>query len=263
MRGEEATPRRILAAAGALFATRGYRATSMNAIAERVGITKAALYYHFSAKDDLLHRLTEPLLEELERALEQAEARGDPEKVRWSAIEGYVDACLRHREALLLLVRDTTLLAQAPVGERFKAVVALAHDLVRGPDRRLEQRVRAAQAVAALGDPVVFFPDAPVTVLRELILGGAHALLDDCRGTGFPGGGDGFEDAAGRTGSPAVGTRGRSRGREGGRPPALSDEQSATARRLYGEGQAVGEIAERFGVSRATVYRVLRTSFER
>ncbi|GAA3474625.1 TetR family transcriptional regulator [Nonomuraea roseola] len=260
MRDEEATPQRILAAAGALFATRGYRATSMNAIAEQVGITKAALYYHFSAKDDLLHRLTEPLLEELEGALEQAETHDDPEQVRWSAIEGYVDVCLRHREALLLLVRDMTLLVQAPVGERFKAAIALANDLVCGPDRRLEQRVRAAQTVASLGDPVVLFPDAPVAVLRELILGGAHALLDD-RGGGSPSGGDGLEEAAGRTGSPAGGTRGRSRGREGGRPPALSDEQSATVRQLYGEGHAVDEIAERFNVSRATVYRVLKNQF--
>ncbi|WP_312896796.1 helix-turn-helix domain-containing protein [Nonomuraea endophytica] len=31
------------------FAARGYRATSMQAIADQVGITKAALYYHFTS----------------------------------------------------------------------------------------------------------------------------------------------------------------------------------------------------------------------
>src|SRR5688572_20092169 len=113
------TRERILAAAAALFAERGYRATSMQEIAQRVGITKAALYYHFAAKENLLHELTLPLLDELEQVLSEAETAGDPEAVRWRAIEGYVDVHLRHRDTLLMLVRDMTLLVQAPVADRF------------------------------------------------------------------------------------------------------------------------------------------------
>jgi hypothetical protein len=54
------TSERILEAARVLFAARGYRATSMQAIADEVGITKAALYYHFESKDEILHQLTVP-----------------------------------------------------------------------------------------------------------------------------------------------------------------------------------------------------------
>lgn len=46
----------------------------------------------------------------------------------------------------------------------------------------------------------------------------------------------------------------RSRGRRGGRPPRLGPDDSAEARRLYGEGRSVTEIAERFGVPRTTLY---------
>ncbi|WP_327588691.1 TetR family transcriptional regulator [Nonomuraea sp. NBC_00507] len=243
----ETTPRRILAAARAQFAARGYRATSMQAIAERVGITKAALYYHFAAKDEILHRLTLPLLDELEEVLGEAESHGDPETVRWRAIEGYVDVHLRHRETLSMLVRDMSLLVEAPLEGRFRAAIALANDLVSGPGGDLGQRVRASQVVAGLADPVVLFRDVPADRLRHLILDGARALL----------GAPPAQDADGRVAG--LPTRGRPRGRGGGRPAALSEEQTAQARRMYDSGQAVEEIAAAFGVSRATIYRSLRT----
>ncbi|MEW2355074.1 TetR family transcriptional regulator [Spirillospora sp. NPDC029432] len=227
------TPQRILDAASALFAQRGYRATSMQAIADEVGITKAALYYHFGSKDELLRDLTLPLLDELEAVLGEAERHDDPETVRRRAIEGYVDVSLRHRQTLVMLVRDMTLLVQAPVAERFKAVLLLANDLVCGPDRRLERRVRAAQVVAGLGDPIVAFHDVPAHRLRRLILDGAWTLLnappEPPRTTG------------------------------GGRPPALTEAQAEEARALHAAGRTPAELAARFAVSRATVYRILKT----
>ncbi|MGK5551426.1 TetR family transcriptional regulator [Actinomadura kijaniata] len=229
------TPRRILDAAGELFAEHGYRATSMQAIAQKVGITKAALYYHFASKDEILRNLTLPVLDELEAVLAEAERHGDPETVRRKAIEGYVDVSLRHRHTLVMLVRDMTLLVQAPVAERFKAILLLANDLVCGPDRRLEQRVRAAQVVAGLGDPIVAFPHVPARTLRRLILEGAWALLDS---------------------SPPPP---RSRGRGGGRPAVLSEAQIEQVRALHASGHTAEDLAARFGVSRATVYRVLKT----
>jgi len=52
---------RILAIAAELFAERGYAGTSIRDIAERLGVTKAAVYYHFPAKDRILDALVEPL----------------------------------------------------------------------------------------------------------------------------------------------------------------------------------------------------------
>lgn len=45
---------RIVADASALFATRGFHATSLREIAERVGIGKSTLLHHFSSKEELL-----------------------------------------------------------------------------------------------------------------------------------------------------------------------------------------------------------------
>ncbi|MEV0286010.1 MULTISPECIES: TetR family transcriptional regulator [unclassified Kribbella] len=231
------TSERILEAARILFAARGYRASSMQAIADEVGITKAALYYHFDSKEEILRQLTVPLLDELEAVLAQAESGADADEVRWRAIEGYVDVHLRHRHTLTMLVKDMTLLVQAPIADRFRTSIALANDLVAGPSSGLEQRVRACQVVAGLADPVVLFRDAPADRLRKLILDGARALLGE---------------------APVPQERGRARGRNGGRRPLLTEEQLAEARSLYADGQSAEEIGTRLGVSRATVYRHLK-----
>ena len=51
------TRRRILDVALELFASQGYDRTSLREISERLGFSKAALYYHFRAKEDILRAL--------------------------------------------------------------------------------------------------------------------------------------------------------------------------------------------------------------
>jgi AcrR family transcriptional regulator len=48
------TRERILQAAGKLFYGEGIRAVSVDAVAEKAGLTKRTLYYHFRSKDDLI-----------------------------------------------------------------------------------------------------------------------------------------------------------------------------------------------------------------
>lgn len=48
------TRERIIEAAGRLFHAEGIRAVSVDAVAEKAGLTKRTLYYHFRSKDDLI-----------------------------------------------------------------------------------------------------------------------------------------------------------------------------------------------------------------
>jgi AcrR family transcriptional regulator len=48
------TRERIVAAAARLFYNEGIRAASVDAIAEKAGVTKKTLYYHFRSKDELV-----------------------------------------------------------------------------------------------------------------------------------------------------------------------------------------------------------------
>ena len=56
---------RILDTALDLFIEQGYEKTSLREIAERVGVTKAALYYHFSSKEEILRTLVRPVFDGL------------------------------------------------------------------------------------------------------------------------------------------------------------------------------------------------------
>jgi AcrR family transcriptional regulator len=69
----ETTQRRILEAARELFIERGYAGTSIRDIAERLSMTKAALYYHFPGKQDVLAALVEPWLREMDELAAWAE----------------------------------------------------------------------------------------------------------------------------------------------------------------------------------------------
>jgi AcrR family transcriptional regulator len=228
------TRARILAAALELFTAHGYQRTSLRQIAERLGITKAAVLYHFPAKDRIMGELVEPMLCDLEAALDGAE-RLAPEAARWAALEGMLDAFLAHRPMLQTLRHDLAIISRAPIYQRFLAVATRAGLVIAGPGADLAGRVRAVQAMAGLGDPLFYFADAPGEVLREMILDGARRILDD------PG--------------PA-----RSGGtRRPGRPRALDAERLAAAHRMHvAGGYSVAQIAAALGVSRATLYRHLK-----
>ena len=83
----EGTKERILRIALELFAQNGYLGTSMNDIAARLGITKAALYKHYAGKQEILKRIVERM-DQMDK--ERAEAYEMPE----TEPEGFTEAYL-------------------------------------------------------------------------------------------------------------------------------------------------------------------------
>ncbi len=61
----ELTKRSILAAAGQLFGQQGYTATSLEEITALAGVTKGALYHHFSDKETLFRAVFEQVQQEI------------------------------------------------------------------------------------------------------------------------------------------------------------------------------------------------------
>ncbi|WP_316575259.1 TetR family transcriptional regulator [Nocardia canadensis] len=225
------TRERILMVALELFGAHGYHRTTVRAIADRLDISKAGVLYHFPSKDDILAGLAEPLLAAMAAAVAEA-AHPDPRTARRRVLEGLLDVFLEHRYLLRLTVNDLALAAPGAIFERFRATMLAAHRLVAGPSPALADRVRAAQALGALSDPVVVFAAESPGDLRAEVLAGVELL---------------YPADAGRV----VATRGR--------PAALDAERIATARRMSGvEQRSATEIAAALGVSRATVYRYLQ-----
>lgn len=103
------TRERILDVAQELFTQHGYDKTSLRDIADRLGITKAALYYYFERKDDILlelhlrlHAMGTTLLDELEAAPD-----GPARVALWPRLaDGMIDFMVENRELVLLHSRN-------------------------------------------------------------------------------------------------------------------------------------------------------------
>jgi AcrR family transcriptional regulator len=143
------TRQRILDAAAELFVERGYEATSLREIAERVGVTKAALYYHFPGKEDLLRALLEPLEDFQQRLLKLMDGPLDREgwadattaSIDWLMEHGQLFQLLDHnRGAVLALGAEETEDTHQELHRRTEALFA-------DPAIPLEERVRYACAL--------------------------------------------------------------------------------------------------------------------
>jgi DNA-binding transcriptional regulator YbjK len=87
------TRARILATARELFARKGYPGTSISDIADELGTTTAALYYHFSSKAEILDALFDEPLAAYARFVERASTgRPTPSEVLDAVIDMTVDS---------------------------------------------------------------------------------------------------------------------------------------------------------------------------
>jgi TetR/AcrR family transcriptional regulator len=104
--GRGGTADRILDAALASFGSRGYEATSLDALAEGLGMRKQSILYWFPSKDALLEALIDRSSAELARALEDSLARAGS---GWARVEAVVRSVFRlaaQRPELLGLLRE-------------------------------------------------------------------------------------------------------------------------------------------------------------
>lgn len=120
LQGEE-TRTELVAAATGLFGERGYKATSLDAIAAEAGVTKGALYHHFSGKDDLFKAVYETVKRDLSVELTRVLPHPDP----WTGLK---EACRTYIESHTdpSVVRIVLLDARA----------VLNHDVWREVDRQ-------------------------------------------------------------------------------------------------------------------------------
>lgn len=85
------TRQRILDAALRLFAEKGYDATSMREISEQLGITKAALYYHFDSKAEIVRAMLADTEEQVTGLVEWARQQPGTAAVRREVLSRWTD----------------------------------------------------------------------------------------------------------------------------------------------------------------------------
>lgn len=150
-----ATTEQLVDAARELFAARGYDATSIDAVVAHVGVTKGALYHHFSGKRDLFAAVFEREQQHLAEAIVAAfSRRKDP----WA---GFYDGCKAFFHASLNREVQRITLLDAPL--------ALGFDGMRAVENRYSLALLKAGIAAAIDAGRI--RDRPVDPLAHLLFG--------------------------------------------------------------------------------------------
>jgi len=147
------TRQRILDVALDLFTEQGFDGTSLRQIAERLGVTKAALYYHFESKDDILMALHMRLHEFGKDALSQMGEEPVTLELWGELLDQIVDQMLGQRKIFLMHERN-----QAALEKLHREDHDAQHDDIQDTFRRvladprlpLRDRVRMACSVGAV-----------------------------------------------------------------------------------------------------------------
>ena len=153
----------ILRVAVAAFNQYGYDATSMGVLADRLGLSKSAIYHHFGSKDEILERALDTALGALEGVLDEPEStRGRAADRLDHVLRGAVHVLVEQLPyvTLLLRVRGNTEVERRALTRR------------RAFDKRVTALVSEAQAEGSLRS------DIDVRVVERLLFGMINSIVE-------------------------------------------------------------------------------------
>jgi len=173
------TREKILEVALELFSDRGYDKASLRDIADRLGITKAALYYYFERKEDILlelhlrlHKFGSEMLAEFEKIPD-----GPDRVAAWPRVlDQLIDFLITNRDVMLLHVRNPGAIGALHANERNRLENELLEQrllrILSSPAIPLDQRVRMSSSIGVItelfGDSGFAFVDVPPEELIAL-----------------------------------------------------------------------------------------------
>ena len=176
------TRSRILNVALDVFSEHGFEGSTLQQIADGLGVTKAALYYHFPSKDDILGALIAPANAGLEAMLDAHAGTPDTPTRRRRFMADYLDYLLRHRRLIAYISSDLATLAH-PVMAGRREQRARMESMLAGDDLDFADQVRVAIAFGGIAAAIARNPDADTAELREALLAATSPLLHPRRRT--------------------------------------------------------------------------------
>jgi AcrR family transcriptional regulator len=170
---------RIVTAALDLFARHGVGGTSLQMIADAIGVTKAAVYHQYKTKDEIVLAAAEAELARLAAVIDVAESMPLSEQARDTLLAGVVDLAVEHRRTVGTILTDPVIVGFFAEHEAFRDVMHRLRRLLLGDDAGPEARVRMAMLVAALSGAVMhpFVIGLDDDVLRAQLLHLARRFL--------------------------------------------------------------------------------------
>src|SRR5262245_36345102 len=171
---------RIVAAAIDLFAEHGVGGTSLQMIADAIGVTKAAVYHQFRTKDEIVVAAAEAELARLRVAVEAAEAEPDRAEARDVLVARIVDLAVERRRMESTLLGDPVLVRYFAHHEPFRRLMDRLYRLLMGDEAGPDGQLPAAMLTAAIGGAVMhpLVADLDDDTLRSQLLRLARRFLD-------------------------------------------------------------------------------------
>lgn len=149
------TRARLIDAAIALFGRHSFAGTSLQMIADELGLTKAAIYYHFRSREQLLTGVVEPIFRQLETVVDAAETLRSVSARADAMLCGYAEMAVRHRALVSVLGGDPSVIrqlsAQPGWAELIERQMRLLADVEPGPGGLVKAAVVVGGIAGAVG----------------------------------------------------------------------------------------------------------------
>ncbi|GAA4518473.1 TetR family transcriptional regulator [Actinoallomurus oryzae] len=158
------TRERIQAVAVELFAEHGYDKTSLREIAERLDVTKAALYYHFNTKEDIVVSLFDDLIAGLDEIIDWAKGEPSTTETRQEIVRRYARLARERPKGMMRFIQEskTTMQELAP-GEKLHDRFNTLSGMLRSPDASLTDQLRSRLALIPVSASAFMLQDADAT----------------------------------------------------------------------------------------------------
>lgn len=135
-----------------LFTERGYEATSLREIAERLGITKAALYYHYSSKENIVLSIFQAHLDAIDELVTWAREQPPGPELRAEAVERMIALSVGSgMPAMKFAMANQHVVRELHPGkdgrESMFGKLTELFDILTGPDAPIEETLRVRSAL--------------------------------------------------------------------------------------------------------------------
>lgn len=177
----EDTRGRIQAVALELFTEHGYDKTSLREIAERLGVTKAALYYHFRSKEEIVESLTVDHVARVDALLAWAQEQDQTPEFRREFIRRYMEdlSVSQHFRVMKFFQQNQTALKNLPTAAKWRESVHRMVETLTGAGADPTDRMRVGLAIFGLHIAWLLLPEESFSEQerREAAMATAYELV--------------------------------------------------------------------------------------
>ena len=154
---------RIIEAALREFAQNGVGGTSLQMIADEIGVTKAAVYHQFRTKDEIVRAVAGAEFDRLEAVLDQAESEADHNRAREVALTMIIDLAVERRRENSTILTDPLVGRLLARDQRPAKVLNRLNRLLMGPDAEPDSEIATVMLTAAISGAVIH----PLMIRRD------------------------------------------------------------------------------------------------